>query len=145
MNLLDFMVFLHVIGATGMGFYIALPFLVGRASKLNGAGQAGLADGLSSANRIAQYFLVLQLLTGGYLMSQGEYKVIWMIVVVVLFLAIAALGGIVSKPLKRIATSIQAGQSASSHIDRARMLSIIILIVYLVIIYFMKYPIRKVM
>lgn len=138
-----FMIFLHVIGAAGLGYYIALPFMVGRASKLDGAGQAGLADGLASANRIAQYFLVLQLLTGGYLMSQGDYKVIWMIIVTLLFLAIAAIGGIISKPLKQIAISIQSGQSASGHIAKARTLSAILIIVYLLTLYFMKYPIYK--
>ena len=86
---------------------------------------------------------MLQLLTGGYLMSKGEYAVIWMILVTVLFLAIAALGGIVSKPLKQIAAVHSNRKSASSHIAKARVLSIIILVIYLVIIYFMKYPIYK--
>src|SRR6478609_6967706 len=108
--MLSFMLFLHVIGAAGLGFYIALPFMAGRATKLDGGGQAGLAQGLASANRIAQYFLVLPLLPGGYLMSQADYKVVWMIIVTVLFLAIAAIGGIISKPLKRIAASIQGGE-----------------------------------
>ncbi|MBB3108254.1 hypothetical protein FHS18_000282 [Paenibacillus phyllosphaerae] len=139
----EIMLLLHVIGAAGMGFYLVMPVLVGRASKLAGEGQAGLAEGLASANRIAQYFLVLQLLTGGYLMSQGEYAVIWMIIVTLLFLAIAALGGIVTKPLKRIAIEIKSGTSASGHIAKARVLSIIVLIIYLVIIYFMKFPILK--
>ena len=141
--MLHFMYFLHVLGAAGMGFYLVLPFLVGRASKLDGGGQAGLAAGLGSANRIAQYFLVLQFLTGGYLISKGEYAVIWMILVVVLFLAIAAIGGIVSKPLKLITSEIQAGRSASSHIAKARVLSVLILIIYVVILYLMKYPIMK--
>ncbi|QHT60136.1 hypothetical protein GXP70_09400 [Paenibacillus lycopersici] len=139
----SFMLFLHVVGAAGLGFYIALPFMAGRASKLDGNGQAGLADGLASANRIAQYFLVLQLLTGGYLMSQADYKVVWMIIVTLLFLAIAAIGGIISKPLKRIAVSIQGGQSASAHIAKVRTLSVVLLIVYLVTIYFMQHPILK--
>jgi hypothetical protein len=30
-----FMMFLHVIGAAGMGFYIVLPVIIGRASKLD--------------------------------------------------------------------------------------------------------------
>lgn len=139
----SFMIFLHVIGAAGLGFYLALPFMAGRASKLDGGGQAGLAEGLASANRIAQYFLVLQLLTGGYLMSQGDFAVAWMIIVTVLFLAIAAIGGIITKPLKRIATSIQSGQSASSHIAKVRTLSVVLLLVYLVTIYFMQHPILK--
>lgn len=134
------MLFLHVLGAVGMGFYIVLPIMVGRASKLAGVGQGGLAEGLLSANRIAQYFLIVQLLTGGYLMSQADYSVAWMVIVILLFLGIAALGGIVSKPLKRVVSSIQEGQSATAHINKARVMSLIILVLYIVIIYFMKFP-----
>ncbi|MDQ0061205.1 hypothetical protein [Paenibacillus harenae] len=137
----DVMWFIHLLGAIGMGFYIVLPIMLGRASKLAGAGQEGLADGLLSANRIAQYFLVIQLLTGGYMMSQSEYEVIWMIIITLLFLGIAAVGGIVTKPLKLIVASIQEGKSATAHIKKARMLSLIVLVLYIVIIYFMKYPI----
>ncbi|MGM0880036.1 MAG: hypothetical protein ACQEXQ_03240 [Bacillota bacterium] len=134
------MMFLHVLGAVGMGFYIVLPIMVGRASKLAGVGQGGLADGLLSANRIAQYFLIVQLLTGGYLMSQADYTVAWMVIIILLFLGIAALGGIVSKPLKRVVSSIQEGQSATAHINKARVMSLIILVLYIVIIYFMMFP-----
>lgn len=138
--MINAMVFLHVLGAVGMGFYIVLPIMVGRASKLAGVGQGGLADGLLSANRIAQYFLIVQLLTGGYLMSQADYTVAWMVIIILLFLGIAALGGIVSKPLKRVVASIQEGQSATVHINKARVMSIIILVLYIVIIYFMMFP-----
>ena len=136
----QFVTFLHTIGAVGMGLYLLLPFLVGRVTQLTGDGQAGLADGLVFANRIAQYCLVLQLLTGGYMMSQSEYTVLWTVLITLLFLAIAALGGIAAKPLKRIASAIQSGQSASAHIARVRMFSIIILILYIAIIYLMQYP-----
>ncbi|MFC4776392.1 hypothetical protein ACFO9Q_06350 [Paenibacillus sp. GCM10023252] len=136
----QFMLFLHVIGAVGMGFYVVLPALVGRAAKLAGAGQAGLAEGLIAGNRIAQYFLIVQLLTGGYLMSQSDYSVLWMILTTVLFLAIAAVSGIMTKPLKRIVSSIASGQSATSHISKARIMSVIVLLIYLVIIYIMQYP-----
>ncbi|MNG40875.1 hypothetical protein D3C84_1296970 [compost metagenome] len=66
-----------------------------------------------------------------------------MIIVTLLFLALGALGGIVTKPLKRIAVEIKSGSSASEHIAKARVLSIIVLIIYLVIVYFMKFPIYK--
>lgn len=133
------MLLLHVLGAVGMGFYVVLPIMVGRASKLAGVGQGGLADGLLSANRVAQYFLVLQLLTGGYLMSQNDYSVAWMVIIIVLFLGIAALGGIISKPLKLVVASIQEGKSATAHINKARVMSIIVLVLYIAIIYFMKF------
>lgn len=136
----DVFFFLHLLGAVGMGFYIVLPIMIGKATKLAGLGQGGLADGLVSANRIVQYALIVQLLTGGYMMSQADYTVAWMIIVTVLFLAIAAISGIMSKPLKRIVTSIQDGQSATAHIAKARMFSLIVLILYVVVIYFMAFP-----
>lgn len=137
----DAMLLLHVLGAVGMGFYIVLPIMLGGASKTDGSGQAGLAKGLLSANRIAQYFLIVQLLTGGYLMSQGDYAVVWMIIVTLLFLAIAALGGIVTKPLKQVVSAIQSGQSATAAINKAKVMSLIILVLYVAIIYFMVDPI----
>jgi hypothetical protein len=142
--MLGFIVFLHVLGAAGLGFYLVLPFLAGRASKLAGAGQEGLAEGLVAGNRIAQYFLVLQLLTGGYLVSKADYTVLWMVLSIVLFLAIAALGGIITKPLKRIVSSIQSGQSATSHIKRVQTLSVIILVLFIVTLYLMTNPMFRV-
>ncbi|MEK3881728.1 hypothetical protein [Paenibacillus sp. PL2-23] len=127
-----------------MGFYIVLPIMLAGASKADGTGQAGLAKGLLSANRIAQYFLVVQLLTGGYLMAQGEYAVVWMIIVTLLFLGIAALGGIMTKPLKLVVQSIEAGQSATAHINKAKIMSMIIMVLFVVVIYLMVNPIYKV-
>ncbi len=139
----EIMILLHVIGAIGMGFYLVLPMMIGKASKLAGAGQEGLSVGLLSANRIAQYFLVLQFLTGGYLISQAKYAVVWIVLIMVLFLAIAAIGGIVSKPLKAVKASIQSGQSATAHINKARVMSLIILLLYVAMIIMMKYPMMR--
>ncbi|GBG08825.1 hypothetical protein B1748_04170 [Paenibacillus sp. MY03] len=133
------MVLLHVLGAVGMGFYVVLPIMLGGASKSDGNGQAGLAKGLLSANRIAQYFLIVQLLTGGYLMSQGDYAVAWMIIITLLFLGIAALGGIASKPLKGIVSAIQSGQSTTAYVNNAKIMSLIILVLYVAIVYFMVF------
>lgn len=134
------MLLLHVLGAVGMGFYIVLPLMLGGASKNDGSGQAGLAKGLLSANRIAQYFLIVQLLTGGYLMSEADYAVVWMVIIIVLFLGIGALGGMIAKPLKQVVSAIGSGQSASAAINKAKVMSLIILVLYVAIIYFMKNP-----
>jgi uncharacterized membrane protein len=72
-------------------------------------------------------------------MSQNDYSVAWMVIIIVLFLGIAALGGIISKPLKLVVASIQEGKSASAHINKARVMSIIVLVLYIAIIYFMKF------
>jgi hypothetical protein len=133
------MLFLHVVGAVGMGIYAILPFLAAKFSKLSGAAQEGLASGLMTAARIGQYSLILQLLTGGYLISQSDtkYAVGWMIMVLVLFVAIGALSGIVQAPIKRIVTAAKNGQDTSTSVARVRTLSVIILILFLVILWFM--------
>jgi len=139
----NIMFFVHLLGAIGMGIYIVLPVMIGKASKLAGQGQVGLAEGLLSANRIAQFFLIIQLLTGGFMMTQKDYSVAWMIIITLLFLGIGAFGGIIAKPLKGIVAAIGQDQSATALISKARIMSLIILVLYLVIIYFMKYPMFK--
>ncbi|MCC3375890.1 hypothetical protein LKX83_22720 [Cohnella sp. REN36] len=123
-----------------MGIYAILPFLAKRFRQLSTPAQEGLASGLVSAGRIGQYALILQLLTGGYLMSQNDYTVPWMIVIVVLFVAIGALSGIVQAPLKRIVAAAAGGQDASGNVSRVQTLSAIILILFLVILWLMKNP-----
>ncbi|MFC5468896.1 DUF2269 family protein [Cohnella suwonensis] len=142
-----FMVFLHIIGAVGMGIYAILPFVVGKFKQLSGAAQEGLASGLISGGRIGQYALVLQLLTGGYLISNAEggakYAVGWMIAVGVLFILIGALSGIVQAPLKRIVAASAKSESASSDISRVQMMSAIIFVIFVVIIWLMSNPTFK--
>jgi hypothetical protein len=134
------MLFLHIVGAVGMGIYAIMPFLVGKFKRLSGSAQEGLASGLVAAGRIGQIALVLQLLTGGYLISQGDYKPAWMITVIVLFLGIGALTGIVQAPLKRIAIAAAKGENASASISRVQTLSSLAFILFLVIIWIMEDP-----
>lgn len=139
--MLKIMLFLHVVGAVGMGIYAILPFVVGRFKQLSGAAQEGLASGLVTAGRFGQYSLVLQLLTGGYLVSQaGEYTVAWMIITIVLFLAIAALSGILQGPLKKIARAAANGENASAAISKVQTLSTIVFVLFLLIIWLMQDP-----
>ena len=92
-------IFLHMVGTAALGFYLILPFVVGGIQKLSLGAQEGAVNTIRVANRFAQYGLVIQLLTGGYMMSQGEYSVPWMIIVTVLRWRCLLLG-IMSKPLK---------------------------------------------
>ncbi len=136
------MLFLHVVGAVGMGVYAILPFVVGKFKQLSGTAQEGLARGLISAGRVGQYSLVLQLVTGGYLLTglNLSYSVAWMVTVGVLFIAIGALSGIVQGPLKLIAEASVKGESASSSITKVQTLSTILFILFLVIIWLMQVP-----
>ncbi|MFC5531263.1 hypothetical protein [Cohnella yongneupensis] len=137
------MLFLHVVGAVGMGIYAILPFIAGKFKQLSGAAQEGFASGLVSAGRLGQYALVLQLLTGGYLMSNSDakdYAVSWMITVGVIFIALGALTGIIQGPLKRIVVASANAQSASSSIGKVQTISAIVFILFLVEIWFMTNP-----
>lgn len=136
----DVMIFLHIVGAIGMGIYALLPFLAKRFRQLSTPAQEGLASGLVTAGRIGQYSLVLQLLTGGYLMSKADYAVSWMVTIGILFIAIGALSGIVQGPLKRIVTAAAGNQDASGNISRVQTLSFIILLAFLVIVWLMRNP-----
>lgn len=141
--MLTAMLFLHIVGAVGMGIYAIMPFVVGKFKQLSGSAQEGLASGLVSAGRIGQYALVLQLLTGGYLISNsdaGDYTVAWIITTIVIFIAIGALTGIIQAPLKRIAAASAKGENASSSIARVQMLSAITFILFLAIIWIMQDP-----
>lgn len=136
----NFMLFLHIVGAVGMGIYAVLPFVAGRFKQLSTPAQEGLASGLLTAGRIGQFALVLQLLTGGYLISQSDYKVSWMIVIIVLFVVLGALSGILQGPLKRIKAAAASNSDASGAVSRVQTLSIVTLIVFLVVIWLMKNP-----
>jgi hypothetical protein len=136
----QFFYFLHAIGAVGMGIYLVLPFLVGRITQLSSEGQSGFADGLLIANRVAQFCLLLQLLTGGYMMTMGtEYSVLWSTLTLVLFLGIGALSGIMAKPLKAIVAAAKAGESAAGSISRVRLFSTLLFVLYVAIIFVMQY------
>ncbi|MFC4596918.1 hypothetical protein [Cohnella hongkongensis] len=136
------MLFLHVVGAVGMGVYAILPFVVGKFKQLSGTAQEGLARGLISGGRVGQYALILQLITGGYLLTglNVRYSVAWMVTVGVLFVAIGALAGIVQGPLKQIAASSVKGESASSSISKVQTLSTIIFVLFMVMIWLMQVP-----
>lgn len=134
------MLFLHIVGAVGMGIYAILPFVAGRFKQLSTPAQEGLASGLLTAGRIGQFALVLQLLTGGYLISQSDYKVSWMIIVIVLFVAMGALSGIIQGPLKRIKAAAASSSDASGAVSRVQTLSVVLLVVFLVIIWLMQDP-----
>ncbi|OUM96128.1 MAG: hypothetical protein A9Z00_07270 [Thermobacillus sp. ZCTH02-B1] len=136
----QFFLFLHAVGAVGMGIYLVMPFLVGRIMQLSSEGQAGFADGLIAANRVAQFCLALQLLTGLFLMTLADYSVLWTTLTLILMVGIGALGGVLTKPLKAIVAAAKAGENASDSIARVRLFSVLLLVLYVAIIFVMQYP-----
>lgn len=133
------MIFIHILGAAALGFYLILPFVVGKVSKLSLPAQEGSAAAIRSLNTYAQIALVIQLLTGGYLMSKGDYSVPWMIVIIVLLLAIGAIGGIMGKPLRLAMDGIKNKRDISVETGKIRTLSALLAICVLVMLFFMVY------
>lgn len=130
---------LHMIGTLALGFYLVLPFILSRAEKLSVPAREGTLSAVGGFNRFAQYGLVIQLLTGGYMMTKGDYSVPWMIVVVLLLLAMFALGGIISKPLRLAAVGMRENRDVSSETGKIRTLSALLAVALVVMVFFMVY------
>ncbi|MBY3622170.1 hypothetical protein HGO21_21825 [Acinetobacter sp. CUI P1] len=131
--------FLHMIGTLALGFYLVLPFIIGRAEKLSPAAKEGTLSAVTGFNRFAQYGLVIQLLTGGYMMTKGDYSVAWMIIIVVLLLAMFALGGIMGKPLRLAAAGIRENRDVKAETGKLRTLSALLSVSLLLMVFFMVF------
>lgn len=131
--------FLHMVGTAALGFYLILPFVVGGIQKLSLGAQEGAVNTIRVANRFAQYGLVIQLLTGGYMMSQGKYSVPWMIIVTVLLLAMFAIGGIMGKPLKNALAGIREKREVKEETGKLGTFSALLSLLLLVMIFFMVF------
>jgi hypothetical protein len=136
----DLFIFLHVLGAVGLGFYLILPLLLRNITKLSGPALESYIAGLFGMSRIAQYLLIIQLITGGYLMSKKDYSVAWMISSIGFFLVVAAISGIMNKSMKTTIKDIQAGGNGEAQLSTIRWFSIIVSLSMLIVIYFMVYP-----
>jgi len=133
-----YILLLHLFGAIGMGYYLLFPFLVN--VRLAGAQAAGYVNGLRKANRIGQFLLILQLLTGGYMIEVWDYSTLWMSLSVVLLVLIGAFTGMLSGPLKRIEQRLASGDSVGGEVRKARLFALLVGISFLLIVVLMKFP-----
>ncbi|WP_199615703.1 hypothetical protein [Paenibacillus alkalitolerans] len=138
---MQIVLFLHVLGSLAVGFYLLLPFVAARMGTLEPAAQVGYAKGLHNLNRVGQWLLIVQFLTGGYLISQYDLSVLWMVVVIVLFVALGAMTGMLGGPLKRVIASGGEGkQAAQRDASRVVMFSGIAAVLVFVLLLLMYYP-----
>ncbi|WP_429314077.1 hypothetical protein [Paenibacillus mucilaginosus] len=132
--------YLHVLGAALMGFYLALPFLAARVEALpNGSAQHGFLSVLFSLNRAGQLALIIAFISGGYLVGKGGYPTIWWILAIVLLLAIGAVSGILGGKMRK-ALSDANGSSIKAQIGAIRTLSSVAGILYFLVITLMLFP-----
>lgn len=130
----------HILGAVFMGFYGIAPFLAGRLKASSPAVQEGVISNMSFANRIGQVMLIVQFLTGGYMLSQGnEYSVLWMVLSIVVFLAIGAFSGMMGSALKKSLLSAKGDKSHAGALDKVKTFSTMAFVSYMVIIVLMVY------
>jgi hypothetical protein len=140
--MMKFIVFLHVLGAVGMGFYLVFPILAARISSLNKQAQEGYVQALVTANRFGQFLLIVQFLTGGYLVGKEKdtFSTAWMITAIVLLVLAGALSGMVGGPLKRIAKGTQTGAGTDKDLAKIKLFSILLTVVLIAIVLLMVYP-----
>jgi len=122
----QFIVFLHVLGSISVGFYLLLPFLASRLAGLRSEALAGYTRGMYVMNRVGQWLLIVQFLTGGYLISDANVSTAWIIAVIVLFVILGAMSGMIGGPLRRIMKAGEEGSAAAAKdVSKARTFSAI--------------------
>jgi preprotein translocase subunit SecY len=139
-----FILFLHILGAVGMGFYLVFPILAARISSLTKQAQEGYVQALATANRFGQILLIIQLLTGGYLIGKlkDTYNLspAWMASSIILLILAGAFSGMVGGPLKRILRGTQTGGAIDKDVSKIKTFSIILTVVLIAIVVLMVYP-----
>lgn len=136
----NFVYFLHVLGAISVGFYFTLPFVAARLKGMDPKPQNGLARGLYGMNRVGQWLLVIQFLTGGYLISKFHLTWTWIIVVLGLFFILGAMVGMLGAPLRRIIQSSGEGNApAEQDLSKLVMFSAVSAVMVLLLTILMFY------
>ncbi|RAV10589.1 hypothetical protein [Paenibacillus contaminans] len=135
-----FILFLHLLGGIGMGFYLILPFLAMRISTLSASVREGYVHSLRAANRIGQILLIVQFLTGGYLISKADVSTPWIVQVIILFVVIGGITGMLGKPMRLIQQQAGGGGEVDNSItNRFVVFSSIAGVLFLALIVLMFY------
>jgi len=132
----QWMYVVHVLGAVALGYYFVLPFLLLRTRALTGQSLTDFAGNVHFVGRIMQALLLVQLLTGGYMMG-GDYTAFWMAAVFVLLVAIGALSGIMGGKLKKAVATLKSGGDATAALAAVRGLSWALFVALLLMVYVM--------
>ncbi len=111
---------------------IVLPFYAMRMGALDQAGAAQRARKLSTFVRIANFVLIISLITG--LMQSGWYFSTWLLLVIIIFLGIGAMLGIAGKTLKTIQTEAEAGRDFQASVKKLQRFSILLTVLIIVMV-----------
>ncbi len=136
----NFVIFLHVIGAVALGYYLISPLLLIRAYKLTGTVLENVLSGLYATGRVMQFLLIVQLLTGGYLIAKLPYTKLWIVLTIVIFLIVGAVTGILNGKMKKAIQELKRGGTGTSYLQSIKLLSYLSSLSMLAILYIMMYP-----
>lgn len=138
---LEWMIFIHALGAVAVGYYLLLPLATAKLSGLSNSGKEGMLSGLFVLNRIGQWLLVLQFLTGGYMISKKEYQYWWMAAAVIAGVLVAAFAGMMAGPMKRaLAAYRQGGEAAPADLRKLQLFAKITAVILLITVFLMYAP-----
>src|SRR5690625_6111100 len=132
--------FVHVLGSVAVCYYLVLPFLVSHMKRDTAAIQIGHLKNMILTNRIGQWLLILQFITGGYMISEKKYAIWWIVLVIVGFLIVGGLAGMMARPMKRIMKALEQGESPQDQIGKIFTFSTIVAIGLIVLIVVMVFP-----
>ncbi|GAA4847753.1 hypothetical protein GCM10023310_27380 [Paenibacillus vulneris] len=132
--------YLHVLSAVLMGFYLLLPFLMLQISlqpdeKVQHS-QLGI---LFKMNRVGQTALAIAFLTGGYLVGKADYPTLWWALAIILLLGIAAVSGIMGKSMRRALNHTDRSVT-NKNMGKIRSLSVAVSLLYFLVITLMLFP-----
>ncbi|CAM4286201.1 hypothetical protein [Saccharibacillus endophyticus] len=134
-----FILFLHVLGAVAMGFYLLAPLIVSQLNKLEGEAKKGMLSVMRSLNTYAQYGLVLELLTGIYLFAQDDYSVLWIVLTSLLFVLIGAFGGMMGGPLRRALDGLTEKRDIAAELRKLRVFGTMVCASFAAILFVMMF------
>lgn len=134
----DIMLFVHVVSATLLGFYIVLPFIWGKANDMLADAQYSYVYLIHVFNRIGQLALLFSLITGGYLIGKPEGDSLQLMIVgIVLLLLIGGITGMAGSRLKKMLAANKSGKLIIKEISGTKVIFWINALLVLVTLYIM--------
>lgn len=135
--------FLHILGAIVAGFYILMPLFVSKVNRLTPALREGYLRNLIQWSRIGQYVLIAQFITGGYLISQKPYSVLWIVLVIVIFLIVGGLAGMMGRPLRKYRDALMNQDGKLEFPSKITLYSVLITIGFIALVVLMYSPMYR--
>lgn len=131
--------FIHLLGAITVGYYVMFPLFLMRIIKMDHAARSGYVNGIYVANRIGQYILILQFVTGGYLIWKNNYSLTWIITVITVFTLLAAFAGLMGKPMRMLMHEERGAEDVRKIVHRLQYYSVFICLCFIILVILMKF------